>query len=727
MEKEISGIKDEKSKTEKILELLDLYVEEKDFEKAENIIQKIQKQGDELKSAEALVYRCRILLLNKKLDECKKLCNQLLPVLEKYDDKSYISRVWGDIAHIHLYKFEYDRAVNNYNKALTIAKESENYVILARSLHYLGFIYIKIGQFDKALEYSLEALKAHEKTGRKKELARTINNISSIYIEEKAYQKALKYTLESLSLRKEIEDEKGIALALTTTGLVYQSMNQPDTALSYYTESLKIKQKLNIKDEIPSSLNGIASVYLYNFKQYDKAIEYYHKSLKTTEQLKEKWHRIYALNGLAETYIRLQQPEKAEPYLNEAFSIARSTEVKKEFLDIYLTAIRMDSAMNNYQEAFEYHKKYIVLRDSLYNNEKSQQMTLLQSAYDLEMKDQELALQKSRLENQTFQKNIFISASILFVFLAIGLVYNIWQKQKTNQLLKEQSQEIITQNEELQQKQEEIGAQRDFIASQNEELSKQNQLVKQSIKSARTIQDATLPLNERLKAAFSDFSVLYKPKDVVSGDFYWLHKFEDEVMIVVADCTGHGVPGAFMSLIGSFILNDIIRTKNITDPAHILNILHKQVRFSLKQEITDNNNGMDATVCKIKTMSEGKFQLTFSGAKHTMYYVNSKKDQLQFIKGTRKSIGGIQNESIDFENHTVELEKDSIIYLCTDGYIDQNNFKRKKFGEARFQELLLKNSSLCLSQQKQILESVIMDFMKKTHQRDDITVLALKP
>ncbi|OJJ17982.1 hypothetical protein BKI52_29445 [marine bacterium AO1-C] len=293
-----------------------------------------------------------------------------------------------------------------------------------------------------------------------------------------------------------------------------------------------------------------------------------------------------------------------------------------------------------------------------------------------------------------------------------------WKVRERTLELNEKTLEILAQNEELQQQQEEIETQRDAIAAQHHELFKKNQLVAKSIHAAQTIQQAILPYQDKLNGLLKDYFIIYRPKDVVSGDFYWLNQIDDVLFLATVDCTGHGVPGAFMSLIGNMLLDKIINVKKEFDPATALQQLHDNLLTVLQQERTRNHYGMEMSLLAIKA-DKGQHTIQFCGAKHSLHYISSSTKNLRILKGDRKGIGGLQPK-IAFTTKEITLPPDSLIYLGSDGLEDQNNIKRKKFGSQRVLQILSDIAPLPLIEQKKELEGALDDFMKGTSQRDDI-------
>ena len=302
------------------------------------------------------------------------------------------------------------------------------------------------------------------------------------------------------------------------------------------------------------------------------------------------------------------------------------------------------------------------------------------------------------------------------------------EKENLNliQALEEQKYEITAQNEELYQQQEEMQAQQDFIAYKNNELSRKNKLIQNSIQAASAIQQAVLPGHQQLRDYFKDYFLIYRPRDVVSGDFYWVGKQGAYTFLIAVDCTGHGVPGAFMTLIATNLLDRIIRIESITDAATILNLLHKEVKRVLRQKETQNNNGMDAVVIRSKPLPDQNTEVQMAGAKNGFFYKVPEERALVEVKGTRKSIGGFQNESIEFEATTLVLSQNSTLYVGSDGFEDQNNFQRKKFTRRRLRQILEEHTHLGLNKQKEVLENALNTHMNHTKQRDDILWMGIR-
>jgi serine phosphatase RsbU (regulator of sigma subunit) len=264
------------------------------------------------------------------------------------------------------------------------------------------------------------------------------------------------------------------------------------------------------------------------------------------------------------------------------------------------------------------------------------------------------------------------------------------------------------------------------IMAQNEVIETKNKSITDSLRYAETMQKAMLPAEATFKKLFTQSFVLYLPKDIVSGDFYWCTTYEDKIFTAVVDCTGHGVPGAFMSLIGISLLNEIVKQRKITSPAHILEHLHIGVQVALNQENKTNDDGMDVCLCAIERLSPFDTLVVFAGAHRPLLYKRQDQDQISVIKGDNKTIGGwFKNKNREFTNHEIILRRGDTIYLLSDGLLDQDNLQKERFGTEKFTAFLENYSFMSLADQRQELHDTLKTFMQNKAQRDDITVVAV--
>ena len=315
--------------------------------------------------------------------------------------------------------------------------------------------------------------------------------------------------------------------------------------------------------------------------------------------------------------------------------------------------------------------------------------------------------------------NLFGAINTTIIFAVIFRL----ETRKYESKIRQQNGQLIEHKEELNQSLEELQVQRDYVTEKNKVLEEFNIKINSSLKVAQTIQEAMLPYQAKLDELLQNYFVINRPKDVVSGDFYWLNKINGKTILVVADCTGHGIPGAFMTLIGANLLDKIIRLRQVTQPADILTKLHEEIKLVLKQRYTANNKGMDAVIVTLEPQEDSTL-MTFAGAKNNIYYAYNK--ELCELKGTRKSIGGFQSEIIQFTSQELNLPAGSTLYLGSDGLEDQNNSVRKRFGRKRLKNLLENLSHFPVTQQKASIEKTLDDYMEGCEQRDDILWMGVR-
>lgn len=349
-------------------------------------------------------------------------------------------------------------------------------------------------------------------------------------------------------------------------------------------------------------------------------------------------------------------------------------------------------------------------KDSLQIRERERRIYLAEQ--EIENAKNRLKLKNYEIKNQRIILISSISGFVLLLILFIILYSNLKEKKK------------LTKTLELQNKKLEIQGQ--GLEKANYLLSMQNLEITASISYAKRIQDAILPPETVLRSHFSDVFLIYKPKDIVSGDFYWLEKVDNKLFFAVVDCTGHGVPGAFMSIIGNRLLNEILYTGNIHDPKELLERLNEGVRHTLQQDITENNDGMDICLCAIEPVANDKFKIIFSGAKRPLFYYIKELEEVKTLKGDRKPIGGRYYQEVRFTNKEIILSKGDFLYLTSDGVMDQNAPDMKKMGTKRFVEILTENAGKSLPDQKQALEYELDLHQQGEDQRDDISVIGVK-
>ena len=432
---------------------------------------------------------------------------------------------------------------------------------------------------------------------------------------------------------------------------------------------------------------------------------------------------MYPLWYISRAYAGLNEFDKAIFYGKQALEIAEEFGAKFRAIEITESLAEIYQKSGDFKSALFVYQKYKLYSDSVFNETKSEQITEMETKYGTEKKEQEnkyLKLQdvknKALIRQSTLLNIAAVIGVVLLVILALVLYQSNLRKQRTNKVLLSQKQEIEIQTEE-------ILAQRDMLEEQHKDI-------RDSINYARKIQTAILPLPEEISAAFPEHFLFYQPRDIVSGDFYWFAEVkygkQTKYVLSVSDCTGHGVPGAFMSMIGNDLLNDIVKDRRIIQPDIILNHLHEGVRRALHQETGENTDGMDISLCVIDPQEK---TLSYAGANSPLVYVQDGEQTR--VSPDNTSIGGDMTPGEDgFQAHTISYQDAPVMcYMYSDGYRDQFGGKKgKKFMRSRFLELVFYISQLSMQDQRRQVEETINDWMKQGgyEQMDDMLVMGFR-
>ncbi|MBI3501169.1 MAG: tetratricopeptide repeat protein [Bacteroidetes bacterium] len=582
----------------------------------------------------------------------------------------------------------------------------------------IAFYYGNKDNYSEALKNHLQALKISEEIGDKKEIAWAYNNIASVYLSQNNYSEALKNSSKALKIQEEIGgNKKRLAYYYGNTGVIYSeegnhSQKLGDTAManSYYSEArknyittIKIFEELGDKQGIASARYYIGEMYLYQ-KNYPEALKNYFASSKLFQQLEESQNVSIAYVAIGKVLIKQKKYSEALEYLNNGASLSKESKQKYFLKEMYSGLSETYEKLGQHMKALEYYKLYSDIKDSMSGGDMATKIAKLQNQYLAEQEEKIRKVEGAKKESEHIaevkqQKIIIYSVSaglILMLTLAFFIFRGYKQKQKANLLL----------------------------ADKNKIIQEKNEDITDSINYAKRIQQAKLPSKEIIYYALPDSFVLFKPKDIVSGDFYYFHKNDKAVFIASADCTGHGVPGAFMSMIGSEKLDDALA--HSADTSKILSHLNKGIKVSLHQ--TDSNestrDGMDIALCSVDTDAR---VVKYAGANRPLWIIRNGQTVVEEIKATKKAIGGFTEDNQHFDSHEIKLQQGDTFYLSTDGYADTfSGQDGKKLMTKRFKEILLDIQTKTMQEQEKYLDDFIENWKAGTEQVDDILVIGVR-
>lgn len=581
-------------------------------------------------------------------------------------------------------------------KGIELAEKINDKPKVALFHNAIGMFYLQKTDYALALQHHLTSLKIRENLLLKKEIAISMNNIGLVYQKIGNFEQSLNYFQKALEINKELKNKEGISLNLGNLSIIYSQQKDFEKAIMFAEKSLQEKRKLNDSASISATLSNIGNIY-YEIQEFDNSLKYLSEALIISKKINDMKGVAIRLINIGELYKKKNNIDSAYIYFNS------SLDISKKINDLELTAKNYQALSDifyerkKYKEAYEYHKKFFTLSDSVFNQKVSEQISEMSAKYETEKKQKEIELlnkenekQTAIAEEQSKKKNIIIFSSIagLLLVTVFSLFlfnrFNLTKKQKA--IIEEKQQEITD-----------------------------------SITYAKRLQTAILPPDNYWKKHLPESFVMYQPKDIVSGDFYWLEDVNDLVLFASADCTGHGVSGAMVSVICSNALNRTVKEFGITEPSKILNKIRELVLETFEKSESDIKDGMDISLCSLNTKTN---ELLWSGANNPLWYI--RENDLNEIKPDKQPIGKTDNPK-PFTTHKIELLKGDTIYIFTDGYADQfGGEKQKKFMYKPLKNLLLEIHKESLSTQKEHLQQHFANWKGTTEQTDDVLIIGVK-
>ena len=623
---------------------------------------------------------------------------------------------YSNLANIYTENSLYDSAIIYQGKALSLRLNLKDKKPSADSYVNLGNIYNLKGEYGKAAENLFKAVKIYEGIGDTYGASMCYYNIGRTFYSEKKYQKGIDFAVKSREGRQKIQDESGIAYTYILESGCKQFLNKYDEASNDLKEAIAIQKKIGDQYGLQYSYSQLGLLF-FNIKQYDLALEYQLLSKEISEETNNLQGVVASNSCIGEIYKGKKNYPKAIEYELEALSLAEKLNALEVRQDALMMLSLIYSDMKNFDKAYEYQNKFIALKDSMQSEATTKQLQELQTQYDTEKKQKEIELltknqeiQNERITRQRVVNYAIFTGLILVMILAFLTYKRYREKQKANQLLGQQKIEILSKNQDLQSK-------NDLIGHQKKEIT-------DSIEYAKTIQHAMLPSDSEIHEILPTSFVLFLPKDIVSGDFYWFKKINDIRFVAAVDCTGHGVPGAFMSMIGNDKLNFAVQEKKLVSPAAILAELNNGVKSALKQNNTDSKSrdGMDIALCSFDFKNK---KIQYSGANRVLYKISN--GELTEYAPTKSAIGGFTPENFEYKNNNVDYIEGDIFYLFTDGYADQfGGDTGKKLMTKNFKKLLLSVCNKTMEEQKIEIKNTFEMWKGAYEQIDDVLVIGVK-
>lgn len=602
-----------------------------------------------------------------------------------------------------------DSAIIMYNKSREMAEKIYDTIYIIRNINNLAICHMDMCRYDEAIDNYLTGLELAKKQGHKLMIATFCNNISAFYSNNdnfKDINKALRYRREGLKICLEVGDKEKIADNYANFGSIYKD-TLSDSAMYYVNLAIPIYKEIGDIFKL-SQTYVIAGNIHKKLNDYDKALEYFKLAVELDEKSGNTINIANHCSQISQLYLimskKIPEPQKSV-YINQAYSKAlkafdasQKTQNPASISESAAILATIDSMRHNYKDAFKYLQICTRINDSIRSQKLMESTFRVENRYMLERNQ---ALENEKLVANKLmrsQRTTLMIVVIGLVLLAIMLV-------------------LLYRRMIL------VSRQRDMITHQKEEIESQRKEILSSINYARHLQEAVLPSVPEFSDGHASMFVLYSPRDIVSGDFYWFFERGDTLLLAVADCTGHGVPGACLSMLGLSYMRELSVSRFDSTPAQMLDIAREMVIKDLGQtgNIAEQHDGMDISVCRLNRSTN---ELQFASA-HNPLFVVPKAGEPYNIKGDRQPVS-FYKIMTPFTNQTVQLQPGDTFYMMSDGLKDLFSEDGRKFTYKRLKDLLIDMNDIPLQQQQVRLSDEIRSWRGDRKQIDDITLLGFR-
>ncbi len=641
-----------------------------------------------------------------KVFEKQKALSTIL--IKKYADSVYYRLYLADLTTLYFYKGDIQKCLDISIELLNYDLRNSDSSDISGSFGNIAILYRKIGNYPKAIYYLQEAIKINEAQGRK-ELAGNYSNIANVYSDLGQHKKSGEFFFKALKLRIQQKDEKGLALSYSNLGNYFSNMNMGDSAITYYLKTIEMNNRLKMPDSKKVvTYNNLTGEYI-RLRQYDSATRYLNITEKLLNEKSNPFFLSHFYENKGDIFKHLHKFKEALPEYNKAFEYANLNNDISRYVTLYYSKSECFYHIGNLDSTFYNRIRAENYKDSLFNASKSSQITRYEMQYQFDK--EQAAIKNEQLKKEIEAKNalerkqLLIYAALAGVVLLLGLVVIVLksnnQKKKDNILLQQKN---------------------DLIESQKKDII-------DSINYAKNLQQAILPSFTKIKEILGNCFVYYRPKDIIAGDFYWLYKSKqnDVCLFAVADCTGHGVPGALVSVVCSNALDNAVKKYNLTDPGMILDKTKELVLETFSKTGQNVKDGMDISLCSIQRNGNA-VNVKWAGANNSLWYIH--KGEIKELIANKQPIGQSEN-SQPFTTQSIALEKGDTLYFSTDGYYDQfggdkGTANGKKFMRKRLAQLFFEMKDQTIESQMDLVDKTFNNWKGKLEQIDDVCIAGIK-
>ncbi|MEW6470444.1 MAG: tetratricopeptide repeat protein [Bacteroidota bacterium] len=641
---------------------------------------------------------------NISQDSCYRYAQLKLGLARELEDDQKIVQSYLNLSSAAISLGRFEESESAAMDALRLSGEKALKGYLFDCYNQLGSIYKDKGDYNRSLEAYFKALKEAERTQDAMEMGSCYNNIANVYKYIGEFEIALKYYRSSIPFFT-VSDSSALAGAYNNIGTVYKEAGRADSAEFYYFRSLGIYQLMKDSYGLATCYSNIGGIY-FDRADYLRALEYDLKSMDLYTKLGNVLNIIVSLNNIAGDFIELGDLDKALDYSTRSLDLAVKHGL---YMDAQLACQSISeiyALRKDFENAYHWFRQAKAYSDTLGREENKKAMLELQAQYETEKKEKEIEI----LNEKNSKNQIIIYSSGAGIVMVFSLALLAWSryrgKQRANVLLESQNREIQ--------------AQKEIIETKNKDIT-------DSIHYAKRIQSAILPSDEQVRSLLPGSFVFFRPKDIVSGDFYWVDKWGEDVFFAAVDCTGHGVPGALMSVVGYNLLNQALNEHGISRPHLILNELNKGVAKMLRQRAEEGQgsvqDGMDVALC---SYNRDKMLVEYGGAFNALYHVSD--GRLSEYKADKIMIGSYSKTALQlFTPHQIGVKPGDMIYIFSDGLADQfGGPKGKKFKYRQLKDLLTGLAPEPVERQKELIGEAFERWKGKLEQVDDVLLIGVK-
>ncbi len=680
-----------------------------------------------------------------RYEDALEYYQKALQILEATGDRSGLAAAYNDIGLTYAAQGQYMKALDYLQRSIQIKQSIHDMPGLVLSYNNIGIISSNQGQYAKALEYFQKALQIQETLGNKIGLAGIYNNIGNIYEAQERYLEALEYYQKALPIWQALGYGSGLATSYNNLANIYLAQGRYTEALEFYQKALQIWETLGNRPRLVDAYYNIGDTYKKQ-RQHAKALEYYQKAITFGESIGDKLGLTFYYASAGDVYFLKGQPILARPYLLKALAFAREIKAYDRLQEVYLLLAQTDSALAAsgqpayWKTAYEYARLHSIYKDSVVNKESIRRQAELESQYQYEKKvallkaqqEQERLLAQAELRRQKIERNLSLSIAGLTLAAAgvLGYFLRIIRRQKkelemANQRLEQANVELEQVNAELKTTNKALEESNRLIQAQAKVLVQKNEEILDSIRYAERIQRVILPSEEKWRRLLPESFRVYLPRDIVAGDFYWLEETERYVFLGIADATGHGVPGAFVSLVCASALNKAVLEEGLESPAQILGRVKVLVSELLTREGESLPDGMDIALVRFEKAHP--WRMVYAGANRPLWIVSQAKELIE-LAPTRQPVGYTEEEKL-FEEVAVDVasRRPVMVYGFTDGIVDQmGGPKGRKLMAKGLKEFLLGIANLPCEVQRERIEAFFAEWKGERRQMDDVTVVGVR-